>query len=128
MIRALIVAALAAPLLSGCVIYADDSAEKSVVVSWSDNQTAPSLETVRSAQIADGRLTVRVESNGCTDASNFAVDLTTADDGWTDIAVRRTSEDLCKALVPDGVAVSWTLSELGLEPGAQSRLVNPVRL
>ena len=127
-IRALIVAALAAPLLSGCVIYADDSAQKDVIVSWSGDQTGPALEAVRSARIADGRLTVRVSSNGCTDASHFTVDLTPADGGWTDIGLRRTSEDLCKALVPDGVEVSWTLAELGLEPGAQARLVNPTRL
>jgi len=127
-IRALIVAALAAPLLSGCVIYADDSGQRDVMVSWSGDQTAPALEAVRSARIADGRLTVRVDSNGCTDASHFAVDLTPADDGWTDIALRRTAQDLCKALVPDGVEVSWSLTELGLEPGAQARLVNPTRL
>lgn len=128
MIRALLAAALAAPLLSGCVIYADDSSEKDVVVSWSGDRTAPALEAVRTARIADGRLTVRVESNGCTDASHFAVDLTPADDGWTDIVLRRNAEDLCKALVPDGVEVSWSLTELGLEPGTPARLVNPTRL
>jgi hypothetical protein len=127
-IRALIAAALAAPLLSGCVIYADDSSEKDVVVSWSSDRTAPALEAVRAARIADGRLTVRVESNGCTDASHFAVDLTPAGDGWTDIVLRRNAEDLCKALVPDGVEVSWSLTELGLEPGAPARLVNPTKL
>lgn len=127
-LRVLIAAALAAPLLSGCVIYADDSARKDVIVSWSDGQGAPALETVRTARIADGRLTVRVESNGCTDASHFAVDLTPAGDGWTDISLRRTAQDLCKALVPDGVEVSWSLTELGLEPGAQARIVNPTRL
>jgi enhancing lycopene biosynthesis protein 2 len=127
-IRALIAAALAAPLLSGCVIYADDSPQKDVIVSWTGDQTAPSLETVRSAKIADGRLTVRVESNGCTDATHFAVDLTPGGDGWTDVALRRTAQDLCKALVPDGVEVSWTLAELGVEPGTQARLINPTKL
>lgn len=128
MIRALIAAALAAPLLSGCVIYADDSAQKDVIVSWSGDRSAPALEAVRSARIADGRLTVRVESNGCTDASHFAVDLTPASDGWTEVALRRTAQDLCKALVPEGVDVSWTLAELGVEPGAQARLINPTKL
>ncbi len=128
MIRALVVAALCAPLLSGCVIYADDSSEKDVVVSWTGDRASPALEAVRSARIADGRLTVRVESNGCTDASHFAVDLTPTDGGVTEIALRRNAEDLCKALVPDGVEVSWSLSELGLEPGTSARLVNPTRL
>jgi len=127
-IRALIAAALAAPLLSGCVIYADDSAQKDVIVSWSGDPSAPALEAVRSARIADGRLTVRVESNGCTDATHFAVDLTPTGDGWTEVALRRTAQDLCKALVPDGVEVSWTLAELGVEPGTQARLINPTKL
>lgn len=127
-IRVLAVAALTAPLLSGCVIYADDSGRKDVIVSWSGDHTGAALEAVRTARIADGRLTVRVESNGCTDASHFAVDLSSAGDGWTDIALRRTAEDLCKALVPDGVEVSWSLTELGVEPGAQARLINPTRL
>lgn len=127
-VRILAVAALTAPLLSGCVIYADDSGQKDVIVSWSGDQTGPALEAVRSARIADGRLTVRVASNGCTDASHFAVDLTPSGDGWTDIAARRTAEDLCKALVPDGVEVSWSLTDLGLEPGTQARLINPTRL
>jgi hypothetical protein len=125
--RVLIAAALAAPLLSGCVIYANESGEKDVVVRFSD-QAPPSLETVRGARIADDRLVVRVDSNGCTDVADFAVDLAPASDGWTEIAVRRTDADLCKALVPDGVEVSWSLSELGVEPGTRTRLVNPTRL
>jgi hypothetical protein len=125
--RVLIAAALAAPLLSGCVIYANEGGEKDVVVRFSD-QAPPSLETVRNARIADGRLVVRVDSNGCTDAADFAVDLAPASDGWTEVALRRTDADPCKALVPDGVEVSWSLSELGLEPGTRARLANPTRL
>jgi hypothetical protein len=126
-IRALIAAALTAPLLSGCVIYSNEGGERDVVVNWSDH-AKPALEAVRSARISDGRLIVRVESNGCTDATHFAVDLTPVDDGVTNIALRRNAEDLCKALVPDGVEVSWTLSELGVEPGAPTRLLNPTKL
>lgn len=127
MIRVLIAAALAAPLLSGCVIWANESGERDVTVNWTDH-AKPTLEAVRSARIVDGRLMARVDSNGCTDTTHFAVDLTPADDGVTNIALRRTAEDLCKALVPDGVEVSWSLSELGVEPGTQARLLNPTRL
>ena len=124
--RVLIAAALIAPLLSGCVIYANESGEKDVVVRFGD-QASPSLETVRGARIENDRLIVRVDSNGCTDAADFAVDLTPAN-GWTEVTLRRTDEDLCKALVPDGVEVSWALTDLGLEAGEQARLVNPTRL
>lgn len=126
MIRTLIAAALAAPLLSGCLIYANDGSDD-VVVRVGDS-TTPALETVRGARIDGDRLVVRVNSNGCTEAADFAVELTPGDDGWTDVALRRTDADLCKALVPDGTEVSWTFTELGLEPGVQARLVNPTRL
>ena len=128
MIRALAAAALCAPLLSGCVIYANEGGEEDVVVRWTADRAVPPLEAVRTARVADGRLVVRVESNGCTDASHFAVDLTPVDDGATNVALRRTTEDHCKALVPDGVDVSWTLGELGVEPGTPMRLLNPTRL
>ncbi|MDQ8029509.1 MAG: hypothetical protein REJ23_12355 [Brevundimonas sp.] len=127
MIRVLIAAALCAPLLSGCVIYANEGGERDVVVNWSDH-AKPALEAVRSARIADGRLIARVDSNGCTDATHFAVDLTPVDDGVTNIALRRNAEDLCKALVPDGVEVSWSMEELGIASGTPTRLLNPTKL
>lgn len=126
MIRALIAAALVAPLLSACVIYSNEGADKDVIVRVGD--AAAPLETVRSARFDGDRLVVRVNSNGCTETADFAVDLTPGDDGWTDVVLRRTEADLCKALVPDGTEVSWTFTELGLEPGAQARLINPTRL
>ncbi len=127
MIRGLLAAALCAPLLSACVIYADDAADRDVVVRINRTADAP-LETVRAARIEGGRLIVRADSNGCTSAANFAVDVTAGDDGWTDLALRRTDPDPCKALVSDGVDVVWSFDELGLEPGARARLTNPTRL
>lgn len=128
--RALLVAALSAPLLSGCVIYANEGGDKDVVVraANSGDLVRPPLEAVRNARVQDGRLFIRVDSNGCTDVSDFAVELTDTVDGWTEAAVNRTDPDLCKALVPDGVEVSWSFSELGVEPGTPLRLLNPTRL
>jgi hypothetical protein len=128
MIRALLAAALAAPLLSACVIVADDGGEEDVIVRWNDGAAAPALEAVRGARIEGDRLVARVDSNGCTEVADFAVDLTPASDGVTEIALRRTDEDLCKALVAEGVELSWPLSDLGLESGAPARLLNPTRL
>jgi hypothetical protein len=124
-IRAVTAAALLAPLLSACVIYANEGGEHDVSVRF--DEAAPALEAVRSARIENGRLVVRVDSSGCTDAADFVVELTPAD-GWIEAALRRTDPDLCKALVPDGVEVSWSLVDLDLEPGQQLRLVNPTRL
>lgn len=127
MIRSLIAAALCAPLLSACVVHVDDAADRDVMIRINRSDDAP-LETVRAARIETGRLIVRVDSNGCTDAADFAVEVTAGDDGWTDLALRRTDPDLCKALVPDGVETTWTFAELGLEPGARARLTNPTKL
>lgn len=128
--RFLVVAALAAPLMSGCVIYSNEGGDRDVIVraASSGDLVQPSLEAVRNARVQDGRLIVRVESNGCTEVSDFAVELTTAAEGWTEVAVNRTDPDLCKALVPDGVEVNWSFSELGVEPGTPLRLLNPTRL
>lgn len=125
-IRLLLAAAVAAPLLSGCVIYANDSGEKDVVVSGLNAAQEP-LEAVRSARVENDRLIVRVGSNGCTEETHFSFDLTERD-GFTEIAIRRTTPDLCRALVREGVELSWSYSLLDLQPGARLVLLNPQTL
>lgn len=127
MIRGLLAAALCAPLLSACVIYADDAADRDVMVRINSGAEAP-LEAVYAARIDRDRFVARVASNGCTDGSSFAVEVTSGDDGWTDVALRRQRPDVCEAIVRDGVEVSWHVDQLGLEPGAKVRLANPTRL
>jgi hypothetical protein len=120
-LRILAVGALAAPLLAGCVIYDSEAGENvSVNVSRRDGPQA-----IREARFADGALVARVDSNGCTQASDFEVSI--ADNDPTEITLRRTKQDLCKALVPDGVELRWTYAELGLEPGTPARIVNPLK-
>ncbi|MBA4808208.1 hypothetical protein [Brevundimonas sp.] len=122
-LKVLAVAALAAPLMSACVIYDSTGGENvSVNVTRSD---APPAEAIREARFADGGLVVRVDSNGCTQASDF--EIAVADNTPTEITLRRTKPDLCKALVPDGVELRWTYADLGLEPGAPARILNPLK-
>lgn len=123
LVKGVAAAVLAAPLLSACVIY-DSSAGENVSVNVSRND-APPAEAIREARFADGALVVRVDSNGCTQASDFEVSI--ADNDPTEITLRRTKQDLCKALVPDGVELRWTYAELGLEPGTPARIVNPLK-
>lgn len=129
MIRPLIAVAALAPLLGGCVIYSSEGGERDVsvrVASSSDFEPAPPPEAVRAVRFEGGRLTVRVESNGCTTAADFEVVLVGA--GPAELTLNRSRQDLCKALVPDGVEVSWTYQELGLEAGEAALLRNPIRL
>lgn len=126
-IRLLLAAVVAAPLLSGCVIYANDSGEKDVVVTGLNAAVQEPLEAVRSARVENDRLIVRVGSNGCTEATHFSFDLT-EQDGFTEIAIRRTTPDLCRALVREGVELSWSYDLLDLQPGTRLVLLNPQTL
>jgi len=123
MLRLALAIAIAAPLLSACVIYDSDAGENvSVNVTRND---APPAEAIREARFMDGALVARVDSNGCTQASDFEVSV--ADNTPTEITLRRTKPDLCKALLPDGVELRWTYADLGLEPGAPARILNPLK-
>ncbi len=123
LVKSLAAAVLAAPLLSACVIY-DSTAGENVSVNVTRND-APPAEAIREARFADGALVVRVDSNGCTQASDFEVAV--ADNNPVEITLRRTSQDLCKALVPNGVELRWTYADLGLDAGTPARILNPLK-
>lgn len=122
-LKLLAVAALIAPMLSGCVVY-DSTGGENVTVHVS-NKDAPPAEAVRGARVENGALVVRVDSNGCTQASDF--ELSVSDGTPASVTLRRTKEDLCRALVRDGVEVSWTYADLGLESGATVQVLNPLK-
>lgn len=126
-IRMLLAGLVAAPLLSGCVVYSNDSGQRETVVTGPNALAPEPLEAVRSARVENDRLIVRVGSNGCTEATNFSFDLT-EQDGFTELAIRRTTPDLCRALVREGVELSWSYDLLDLQPGARLVLLNPQTL
>ncbi len=127
MIRSLALIAVAAPLLGGCVIYASEGGERDVMVQLAAvDEIGEADETVRSAHFEDGRLMVRVDSNGCTSAANFEVRL--VGDRPAALTLERVRPDPCRAIVPEGVEVSWTYAELGLEASDSVRLMNAIRL
>ena len=123
LVKGLAAAVLAAPLLAACVIY-DSTAGENVSVNVTRND-APPAEAIREARFADGALVVRVDSNGCTQASDFEVAV--ADNNPVEITLRRTKQDLCKALVPNGVELRWTYADLGLDAGTPARILNPLK-
>jgi hypothetical protein len=121
--KVLAAAALAAPLLSACVIYDSDAGENVSVNVLRDD--APPAEAIHEARFVDGALVARVDSNGCTQASDFEVSV--AENSPAKITLRRIKPDMCKALVPDGVDLRWTYADLGLEPGTPARIINPLK-
>ena len=116
------------PLLGGCVIYSNDGGERKININPANQVVAEaeSLEAVRKVDFDGQRLNVVVGSNGCTEASSFEVKIKDSDP--TELSLIRRTPDLCKALVREGVVVSWTYAELGLETGRSVRVLNPVSL
>lgn len=127
-LKGLVLAAGLAPLLAGCVIYSNEAGEKITVRSGADAAVvaAEPLEAIRAVAFDGRSLTVRVDSNGCTDVSAFEVAIQDGDPA--ELTLTRRTPDLCRALVADGVALSWTYQALGLEPGQAVRIRNPIRL
>lgn len=120
-------AAALLPLLGGCVIYSNEGGEK-VSVNVSDQIAAKTeaLEAVRKVDFDGQRLNVVVGSNGCTEASSFELKIKDGDPA--ELSLTRRTPDLCKAIVREGITVSWTYAELGLESGAAVRVLNPISL
>lgn len=108
-------------MLGGCVIVDADVRE-------SDWDRAGHAETLYGAEVGvrSPDVTITVYSGGCTRKEHFATEVDKRGDGRFDVAFRRTTADHCKALVPDGVKLTWSFAELGLPPGAQLRVLNRI--
>ena len=128
-LKALALAVAIMPLLGACVIYDSDAEDTVSVRVGSHTTTAASdpLEILRAVRFEPGNLVVRADSNGCTDASSFAVEVSEGD-GPTGVTLTRQKPDLCEALVREGVELRWTYEELGLKPGSAVNVTNPVLL
>ena len=127
-LRLLLAGAALPLLLSACVVHVSDEDEGRMDFGRRISIETVDLEPVRAARVADGRLYVRVDSNGCTEAGDFALHLDEGDDGSAGLGVERTDRDLCKALVPEGIELSWSLRELGVAGTGPYRLLNPLKL
>ncbi len=125
-LAAVAAAAALLPLLGGCVIYSNEGGEKVSIVTDAGPTRAEALEAVRKVDFDGQRLNVVVGSNGCTETSSFEVKIKDGDPA--ELTLTRRTPDLCKALVPEGVTVSWTYAELGLERGQPVRVLNPISL
>lgn len=119
-------AAALLPLLGGCVIYSNEGGEKVSVMSDRVAVETETLEAVRKVDFDGQRLNVVVGSNGCTEASSFEIKIKDGDPA--ELSLTRRTPDLCRAIVREGVTVSWTYAELGLASGTAVRVLNPISL
>lgn len=105
---------------SACVIIdADDHPDMSVNINKSD------LEPIQGAMIDKDALVIRVSSNGCTNAADFAVD-SSHRDGAATFTFTRKRPDMCRALMAEGVDLRFPLDAYGVERGAKVRVRNPL--
>jgi hypothetical protein len=102
-------------LLSGCVTKAVYSSPDAGMVE---------LEPLLSASVAEGSLTIRVKSNGCTAREDFAWFVERKANRYA-VAFGRKKIDACKA-VARPLDLTWTFAELGLPKGAAVAVVNPL--
>ncbi|HEY0053298.1 MAG TPA: hypothetical protein VGB49_07800 [Caulobacteraceae bacterium] len=127
--HAALIALIALPLLGGCVIVADGAQDRPIQFNLGEpGPGAGELEAIYAAAFTDDRAVIRVSSNGCTGKDSFQAVLSRNDGQEPLVTLRRLSPDNCRALVRDGVELTWTYAELGLAPGETAQINNPFLL
>lgn len=86
----------------------------------------PYLETLLGIELEDGKMKIRVPSNGCTGKDSFKIEVIKGFTGVPPyiVEIYRLFPDYCKAWLPDGVVLEYDLEELGIEPNATFTLTN----
>ena len=88
---------------------------------------------LRDLSIRDGKISFRVDSNGCTDTGSFEVRVSrqegiTSKAAHYQLTIERVRIDECKAMLWDGVVIELELEEdLGLTGTYTLSVTNPVR-
>ena len=125
MVRAALIALLAAPLLSGCLIIARDGSTTTSVMSIVDTSGMPGeMEPIHAAAFTADSALFQVSSNGCTDREDIQPIVSRVDDEVV-VTLRRLTPDNCRAWLAEGVQLEFSLEELGLEAGERARINNP---
>jgi hypothetical protein len=85
----------------------------------------PRAEPVRGVRFGPEILSLRVDSNGCTEKKSFDLRTTPAG-GAVQVTLVRVKPDWCRALVREGVVLTWSLRELGIRSGQKIVVMNDV--
>lgn len=94
--------------LGGCVIVAADGDSNRGDSKWRDGHGKAGLVYGAEIGVRAPEVVLTVHSNGCTQREHFRsrVDRNGGDNSFT-VTFRRTQEDFCKALAPEGVRLTW---------------------
>lgn len=99
-----------------------------VLCSYQTAFAEPANEVILGLDLKEQTLDLHVASNGCTKQENFNIEVNKGVTGAPpyQVTVKRIKADYCKALIPDGVWLSFDRKTLGLEGQVEFMLTNRV--
>ena len=118
--RTLVPLAAAVTLLTGCIyVDAESDGRYNVITQFG-------LPDLRAVGIGEETITIRINSNGCTNKDT--VEATVDQDGRNAyvIGFDRIREDNCRAYFPNGIEMTWTFEELDIPSDAYVRVLNDI--
>ncbi len=111
-------------LLGGCVIAVDgDGDHDAFEANWDLDREYSKL---KGADVASDSVMARVSSNGCTTKDFIGADVRKTGEDRFSVGFYREKQDFCRALLPEGVALTWSFAELGIPDGAEVKVRNPI--
>jgi hypothetical protein len=87
---------------------------------------AATAEALLGYHIDSRGVTFQVSSNGCTSKKSLQALL--MESSPIQLQLNRTTPDRCRAYVPYGVNVFYSFEELGISPGSEFRITNPMKV
>ena len=119
-LRTLMSLAASSLVLSAC-IYVDAENDRGFHF-----ETQFGLPDLRAVDIGEDAVTIRMNSNGCTNKDTVEASVDQDGRNEYEIAFDRTREDNCRAYFPNGVELTWTYEELRIPDGAYVRVLNDI--
>jgi hypothetical protein len=113
---------VAASSLGGCVIVDADVQEGA----WDGYGRGGLLYAAEVSARGPSEISIVAHSNGCTQKEHFHADVDHEDGERYRVRFERTTQDNCKALMPEGRRMTWSFSELGLPSDARVVIANRV--
>lgn len=115
----------------GVLIHsATNSEEQTVATDQPEGPSSPvkNVEPLLGAAVVNDKLLLRVRSGGCTSKRNFQVEINRGFTGVPPffVIIYRVMEDHCDAHLPDGIELTYSFAELGLDPGTDLFITNPI--
>ena len=84
------------------------------------------MEVIKGYTLLEDRIIFRVHTGGCTSKSSFEVEVNKGVTGMPPymITLFRTVPDPCKGYFPEGIEITFTFEELGIEKGSELLVIN----